>query len=133
MVTMWKPFTRDEETQRLADTLAVLLEEITAFDKGKRVNRRSDIQQPEFAAISANDISKMPDLYWDAEKIGEAPVREACATTLTMLGKRLHEMGGVDLMQDVHDRVVKRTRRHGNYWSMLLDKRWDGIGGEWWA
>jgi hypothetical protein len=128
----WKPLTIEEETRRIEDTLAVLLGEITRIDKGTKKNDRSSVQPPP-VAISVSDISSVPELYWQMDKIAEAPVREACAATLTTIGRRLHEMGGIELMQTVHDRVVRRTRKHPNRWSMLLDKRWDGVGGEWWA
>jgi hypothetical protein len=66
-----------------------------------------------------------------AAELLDNPVGEMVRQGVTILGKRLHEIGGMTLMQDVLYRVAElgcsgseRDRRIG-----IMDHRWSGIGG----
>lgn len=56
------------------------------------------------------------------------PVGEAVRAAVTTLGERLHEIGGLQLMQDVCDRVADRDPERWGWRTDIMDKRWDGIG-----
>ena len=70
----------------------------------------------------------------DAAELFDNPVGEMVRQGVTTLGRRLHEIGGTTLMQDVLYRVAargcsaaERDRRIG-----IMDHRWSGIG-QWMA
>jgi hypothetical protein len=58
------------------------------------------------------------------------PVGEACRMAIRKLGKRLYELGGLQLMTDVCDRVGDMDQAHSGQRIDIMDKRWDGIGSD---
>lgn len=117
----------ENEVNYIEDALVHLLREITRHDKGVRRKTR---EPGEFRFLKVSEVLSKSRLYWDARRLRTDPVREACAQAVRKLGQRLHERGA-DMMA-VHDRVILRTPRHRNYWSVIIDKNWDGIA-DWWA
>lgn len=58
------------------------------------------------------------------------PVGEAVRKAVTTLGRRLYEIGGLQLMHDVLDRVAPLDPTKESRRIAIMDKRWDGIGRE---
>lgn len=86
-----------------------------------------------FQRLSLTDITSHFDETTPAQRVAEAlvanPVREAMARAVRDLGKRLHEIGGMELMSDVCQRVADRDDANWGRRTDILDKRWDGVGG----
>lgn len=61
------------------------------------------------------------------------PIWEVLRQGIRTLGERLHEIGGFELMTEVCDRVAAMDPARSGYRSAIMDKRWDGIGGEWFS
>jgi hypothetical protein len=68
----------------------------------------------------------------DADALLSDPVGEAVRRAITTLGRRLHEIGGLALMQDICDRAAALDPANEGRRMDIIDKRWDGIGG-WYA
>jgi hypothetical protein len=114
--------TPEQEIMWIEEALVELLREIVRQEKrGNRPPSRHG-----FVAYDINELGSRSSLYWEVSHVVDHPVREACALAIRRLGQRLHEMSA-DMME-VHDHVVERTRKYQDYWSMLLDKRWNGVG-----
>jgi hypothetical protein len=45
-----------------------------------------------------------------------------------LLGERLFEIGGTDLMEKVCDRAELRSKARRGYRAFMMDKTWDGVG-----
>ncbi len=56
------------------------------------------------------------------------PIGEAVRVAVRVLGKRLHELGGMDLMTTVLDEVAQLDRANEPRRETIMDRRWDGIG-----
>lgn len=63
-----------------------------------------------------------------AHKLRRDPVREALCYALRRLGKRLHEIGGLNAMIEACDRVADMDERRWGKRTSIMDHRWDGIG-----
>jgi hypothetical protein len=68
----------------------------------------------------------------DAGELLARPVWEVTRMGVTTLGRRLHEIGGARLMQEVCDRVAALDPANHAHRLDIMEKRWDGIG-EWLA
>lgn len=82
--------------------------------------------------ISAGDLIREALDGTPAERAARAlldnPVGEAVRQGVRTLGERLHELGGVQLMQDVLYRVAEIDPASTDHRVSVMDKRWDGIG-----
>jgi hypothetical protein len=56
------------------------------------------------------------------------PVAWVCRRGVRVLGERLYEIGGMDLMTRVLDDVAERDPAHSGYRMGVMDARWDCIG-----
>lgn len=66
----------------------------------------------------------------NATSLLDNPVGEAVRKGVTTFGKRLYEIGGLQLMTDVLDRVAEMDPTKQSWRIDIMDKRWDGIGSE---
>jgi hypothetical protein len=118
------------EIERALDTL------LTALLKERERQRKAAQSKPtEFRVISCAHLIQMPVLsdeeVWQ-ERIVELPVGGALELAIHEIGEVLFKRGGIELMQDVLERVASRHRKtYGNRIS-ICDVQWDGIGGKWW-
>lgn len=58
------------------------------------------------------------------------PVWEVLRQGIRTLGERLYEIGGSELMRDVCDRVAAMDPARAGHRLDIMDKRWDGVGGD---
>jgi len=65
-----------------------------------------------------------------ANALIDDPVGESLRQSVSTLGMRLHEIGGMKLMGEVLDRVVSTDPATECHREGLIDHRWSGIG-EW--
>ena len=94
--------------------------------------RRSQPCEPISASVLARyTIERLIDCTEAERKAGDLilnPVGEATRQAIRTLGKRLYELGGLDLMQRVLDDVAEIDPRNEGRRIGIMDHRWDGIG-----
>lgn len=64
----------------------------------------------------------------DTSELVKNPVAWACRRGIRVLGERLYELGGLELMGNVLDDVAERDETKSGYRMGIMDARWDGIG-----
>lgn len=118
------------ETARIESALDALL---TAAIAARPV---SPPRGPELAGVVVGRVLDSLRNHTPAQiatdELLDNPVGEATRQAIRKLGKRLHEIGGTKLMQDVLDRVANRAPQQSTSRTDIMDKRWDGIG-DWFA
>ena len=72
----------------------------------------------------------------------KAPLEGAIKISIRKIGRLLHEIGGIDLMMEVQERVCniplkcyghEKTGSDYGRQASVVTHAWDGLGGEWWA
>ena len=111
------------ELQRIERALDELLR--TAIN---RPPWRPRIDGPVSIGAILDDFLNQTPAQRAADDLLDNPVGEAVRRAVTVLGERLYEIGGLNLMQNVLDRVAERDASHQNWRVDIMDKRWDGIG-----
>lgn len=119
------------ETAQIEAALDVLLRAAVAADRERPL-------RPERGLISAGDLAfavidrmkTWTPAQQAAAELLQRPVWEAVRQAVSTLGVRLHEIGGLPLMQDVCHRVAALDPDHEGRRLDIMDKRWDGIGAD---
>lgn len=83
---------------------------------------------PVSIAEIADDFLHSTPAQRSAQALFDNPVGEAVRVSIRALGKRLHEIGGVNLMSEVLVRAAEKDPAHLGHREDIMDKRWDGIG-----
>lgn len=127
------------ETQQIEAALDALLREALAADRHPRLVPPRGAET--LGAILGEFIHRKRN--WTAAQeataeLLERPIWELTRQGVTTLGVRLHEIGGLKLMQEVCERVADMDPANWGRRTDIMDKRWDGIGadspdGGWWA
>jgi hypothetical protein len=119
------------EVQGIEDALDVLLTAAKASED--EIYERDRHKPDRFKSWSIGDIHR----HWDAtpptqrkvEDLIANPVGQACRLGIVILGKRLHEIGGLSAMSAACDNVAERhSSRWWGFRMSVMDARWDGIG-----
>lgn len=119
-----------EEVQVIEDSLDFLLSAIELTDVVE-LRPRKDFTAQSFDEVVTEFTEKMgwSKVRRAADTLYRDPVGEALRNGVRALGERLFEIGGLEAMQDVCDRVAERhDGRHGGARLGIMDHRWDGIG-----
>jgi hypothetical protein len=114
-----------DQTKDIEKALSILLTRLIAHRKycerqPQPPGRLELIEFDDIKVISPNDSA--------IDRIIEDPIEGAYLLAIRKLGERLFRLGGIDLMQDVAERVSVRSRRHPNYRGSIIDHHWDGVG-----
>jgi hypothetical protein len=115
------------DISRIEDALDALV--TTVMRHRKRRRPTPSYGRLHFIAISRWDNEPTPSQEdCEVDRIIHDPIEGAYGHAVRLLGKRLHKLGGVGLMQDVCERVASRDR--GNYGrrGTFIERRWDMIG-----
>jgi hypothetical protein len=119
-----------QEVAGIEDALHILL--TTAIDiDNERASRPRPV--PDLSTFKVYTIGQLADLVGTKGKAGDIiknPVGIACRMAVKVLGQRLYEIGGLQLMEEALDRVAERDERWFGRRVDIMDKRWDGIGRE---
>ena len=117
------------EAQQIEEALHALLE-VAVSDVGYAGNPLAP-SRPTLAGEVLRTFLAATPAQRQAAEIITRPVGEAVRAAVRLLGKRLYEIGGTSLMQDVAERVADRDPSRYSLRIDVIDKRFDGIGG--WA
>jgi hypothetical protein len=118
---------RDEEIQKIEDALCALLAQTLIYDKARE--KRNNGLPPRVFTLTPVDLIKIKTRReCDIARVLKEPVRNACKNAIRLLGERLFEIGGTDLMEKVCGTVEKRSRTRRVYRAVMMDKAWDGVG-----
>jgi hypothetical protein len=119
--------TADQEVAGIEDALDALL--TVALDPARpgRYSWRSDGPRA-FNFQSVAEILAKTRAQSHAEQIIRDPVGETARMGVRALGERLHEIGGLELMQRVLDDVADRDKPNWGRRTSIMDNRWDGVG-----
>lgn len=124
------------ELQRIDEALTALLDAIIEHDSRPKPREDRDtyelhsIADLAAAAIENAKRSEAGRFVHRLQTDG-GPVRYALVHAVRMIGKRLHEIGGLSAMHDAMNHQEDQPR--GGWRVAVIDKRWDGIGGVWWS
>jgi len=119
---------------QIEDALDSLLTKLLAEWQRERKRRLASGTPPQFRVISAADLVAMPiksDQEIWREIIIERPITGALEFAIHEIGEVLFERGGVELMQDVLERVASRHSKSYGASVSAVDHLWDDVGGEW--
>jgi len=111
-----------EEIEDIQVALSALIEAALQADADSRRGQR---QRPRI--LDFDDIDPPRE---DSADFARNPVGTACRFAIERLGRRLHSLGGEDLMENVLGEVACLKPNREDLFSDVLDKAWDGIG-EW--
>lgn len=116
---------------RIDASLSEILGAICRLDREDRQRRRAIVATPISALL---DEVAARATFTEAQRFAvdleRDPVREALCYAVRQLGKRLHELGGMDAMRAACDR--QEDEPDGMRRVSVIDARWDGIG-HWFA
>lgn len=112
-----------EEVANLEVALDTLLTEIVA-----RRDRFREPLRPQIIRASELQVLERTPVQWKTSVLTAAPIDYSMRMGVTLIGERLHEIGGVELMGEAMVRLEDRYPGAGIRYSVICDKRWDGIG-----
>lgn len=124
---------RDEEISGIENALDALLRAALEADANRPPNHRGD--ELRFTIWSIADLeaySRRSEPARRADALIANPVGDAARQAVRMLGKRLDELGGHELMGKVCERVADLDPANWGRRVNIMDHRWDGIG-SWYA
>ena len=120
-----------ERVSAIESALNRLLEEILANEARKRADGPIEFKLVSFAAI---DAAAMPTRAESAiSDMAKDPVGAACRLGVRHCGEMLFQIGGVDLMHEVIDRVADQNPAKFGARGTIMDHAWNGIGDVWWS
>jgi hypothetical protein len=118
----------DERVAIEAALDALLTAAITADGQPRHRPDRGPVSAGVLAGEIVERVATWTQAQREANALLDRPVAEACRRSIRLLGKRLFEIGGLPLMQDVLYRVAEMDRRAEGRRIAIMDHRWDGIG-----
>ena len=119
----------EEEIEGITMALDALLTAIAADREAKP----GDVTVARSAAEMFQSFDwKQTEAQAAARRLVASPVGNALRVAVEILGVRLHEIGGVPLMQRICAQVADLAPESSSWREGLIDRRWDGIG-EWLA
>lgn len=121
------PLTLDEEVAGIERALDTLLRAAIEADQNQP-RRKISIADAMMTYADLEAWMDRPKAARDAEQIMDNPVGFACRKSIRLLGNRLFDLGGCELMGDVCQRVADMDPAKWGYRTDIMDKRWDGIG-----
>lgn len=80
------------------------------------------------AAVAELDIARLPVITRQARRICEDPVGEATDRPIRMLGERLNELGGCELMAEIAETVAAHDPKNEPRRMATISTAWDGVG-----
>jgi hypothetical protein len=113
------------EVAAIEEALHVLL---TAGLDQRRPRIPKAARPPERGFVTVGELLARTRAEGRAESIIRDPIGEVIRIGVKRLGERLYEIGGLDLMGTVLDRVAERDPAASGQRTDIMDKRWDGIG-----
>lgn len=132
---MNEPTPTASEISRIEAALDNILSAITHLDQGIWAPGKPRAKSAAYRIYSMADLGAEYELKQTytvsqryAEDILDNPVREVLAKSVRQLGKRLHEIGGLNAMQEACERVANIDEPNWGRRTNIMDKRWDGIG-----
>ena len=130
---------KEEAVSVLEKALGELLQDL--FDHRMRERDKSfdDLVAIDVAEILSRNPPTNADIFIGFMK---APLEGAIKISIKKIGRLLHEIGGIDLMREIQERVCniplkcyghEKTGSNYGRQSSVVTHAWDGLGGEWWA
>jgi hypothetical protein len=113
----------EKEELRIEAALKTLLVEMVRIDFEREPNPNASLLGTPF--VLPKKIPTMEDVL--VSRVIDEPIRGALKNAVRLLGERLFDLGGVDLMSDVLERIGEDPKNGGRYLS-IGDHAWDCIG-----
>lgn len=108
---------------------AALHQTLTAIHEADANARpREPISARDSAELWIAKLKEFTSLQREVDDLLDRPVAEALRQKVRLYGERLHEIGGVSLMQEVLYRVAERDPVNQHRRIGIMDKRWNGVG-----
>lgn len=120
------------ETQKIEEALDRLLTATTAARQEHAIGgERGPVSMAVMSSEFIASLEHSPAQRAAAELL-QRPVGEALRQAIHVLGERLNEIGGHQLMLDTCYRVAERDEANQHFRLGVLDASWNGIGA-WWS
>ena len=126
MIAQKPEMTPHEEIKKIEDAICSLLTHMLRCDKARE--KRSVGVPPKIEIVPWELIKIKTHRECQISRVLNDPVRNACKNAVRLLGERLFELGGTDLMEKVCNRAELRSRPRRGYRAVMMDKTWDGVG-----
>lgn len=114
--------TKEHEISGITTALDVLLTEISF--RHIRERRGSGLRPLPITPLPESEAA------YRVEQLVEDPIGAALRMAIRHLGERLHELGGISLMQEVCAEVAAKDPPNEQHRTTVMDRRWDGIGAD---
>ena len=140
-------YSESDAVRALEVALAELLQTLFRLRKERTDEIIADCVRPERRVISATELlsdasisTPIDNLVGELNQIGG--MQTFVLHGIHRIGSALFDIGAVELMQSVAERVSDEplvcyghTERGSDFQKQMsvLDSRWNGIGGQWWA
>lgn len=110
------------------DSLLATIFDDEAERRELRRERREAARAPSSIGEGLLRFLNSSEVELAAVEITNDPVGSSCRQSIRALGKRLYQLGGLQLMQDVLYRVAERDEATWSRRIGIMDHRWDGVG-----
>lgn len=130
--------TEPGETLAIQASLDTILRAITDHDRAKaealdrHPGRYKIYSIAELMREGAEQAARTPAGRF-THNLAADPVRAALKHAVRQIGKRLYEIGGIEALRDACERIADLDPPNWGKRTDIMDKTWDGIGGEWFA